>query len=62
MGPSLSALFRPISEHKKSNYDFVWHQCFDTPENQKGSSKILDQGMSNFVTFDSASHTGWKIR
>jgi hypothetical protein len=62
MGPCLSALFRPLSEHKKSSYDFVWHQCFNTLENQKSCSRILDTGMSNFVTFDSASHTGLKIR
>ena len=62
MGPCLSALFRPLSEHKKSTYDFVWHLCFDTLENQNSTSSILDEGMSDFTNFDLVSHTGWKIR
>ena len=61
-GPSLSALFRPLSEHIKSGYDFVWHYCFDSIENQNSVSEILNDGMSKFVTFDLISHVAQKIR
>jgi hypothetical protein len=62
MGPCLSALFRPLSEHKKSGYDFVMHYCFDSIKNQNSVSDILNDGMSKFLTFDLVSHVGRKIR
>tara|TARA_B100001113_G_C21012620_1_gene580000 strand:+ start:253 stop:936 length:684 start_codon:yes stop_codon:yes gene_type:complete len=61
-GSCLSALFRPLSNHAKNTFDFVWHNCFDTLENHNITIQVLNNSMCDFVTFDSVSHTASKIR
>jgi len=62
IGPSLSALFRPLSNHKKNTFDFVCHNCFDSLKNKNTIIEVFNNYMSDFVTFDAVTHVGRKIR
>ena len=62
MGACLSAFFKPLSEDAKNSFDFVWHNCFDTLENHNSTLEVLNNSIGDFVTFESMSHIGRKIR
>ena len=62
MGACLSAFFKPTSEDAKNSFDFVWHNCFDTLENHNSTLEVLNNSIGDFVTFESMSHIGRKIR
>jgi len=62
MGSCLSALFKPLDKDTKNNFDFVWHNCFDSLENHNSTIEVLNNSLGDFVTFESMSHIASKIR
>ena len=61
-GSCLSALFEPLSDRSKNTYDFVWHNCFDNPENHNCTIGLLNDALKDIVTFETVSHIAKKIR
>ena len=61
-GPALSAFLQPLSDHVKSDFDLIWHNCYRDLDQKNLSSKILDTGLNEFMTTESVSHTGTRLR
>ncbi|MDC0028382.1 hypothetical protein OAJ35_02525 [Gammaproteobacteria bacterium] len=61
-GPALSAFLQPLSDHDKDSFDLIWHNCYQDLNQKKLSSKIIDTGINEFLTFELISHTGSRFR
>ena len=61
-GPTLMAFLKPLSDHKLSKFDLIWHSCYESLDVLDASSKIIDDGNKILFTSHSNSHNGKRIR